>query len=72
MRHEEQVQMRFFDIIPTGQDIAFGLVMGVDFDNEPQSLVRIMSRREFSDEEAEKLLLSKTIVKAGVALSISR
>ncbi|KCZ71289.1 hypothetical protein ANME2D_02491 [Candidatus Methanoperedens nitroreducens] len=61
--HDEEVQMRFFDIIPTGQDIAFGLAMGVDFDNKPQCLIRIMSRKEFTDEEARDLLLSKTKIK---------
>jgi len=72
IRHEEQVQMRFFDIIPTGQDMAFGIVTGVDFDNEPQSFVKVMSRRELSDAEATELLLSKTRLKGGVTLSISR
>ena len=63
VRHKEEVQMRFFDIIPTGQDIAFGLSMGVDFDNKPQCIVRIMSRKKLTDEEARAILLSKTMIK---------
>lgn len=58
--HPEKVQMRFFDIIPTEQDIAYGLAMGVDFDNKPQCLVRIMSREELSEEKAREILSSKT------------
>lgn len=60
VKHKEEVQMRFFDVIPTGQDIAFGLAMGVDFDNEPICVVRIMSRKKLSDEEATRILTSKT------------
>ncbi len=71
IKHKEVVQMRFFDIIPTGQDVIFGLVMGIDFDNKPQCFVRFMGRREFADEEARKLLLFKTTVKDNAILSIS-
>lgn len=70
VKHEEEVQMRLFDIIPTGQDLAFGLVMGVDFDNQPQAFVRVISRRELANKEAEDLLSSKTMVKDNVTLSI--
>lgn len=61
--HQEEVQMRFFDIIPTGQDMAFGLAMGVDFDNRPQCVLRIISRRRLTNQEARQILLSKTIVR---------
>ncbi len=71
VRHKEEVQMRFFDIIPTGQDIAFGLVMGVDFDNKPQCLVRIMSRKKLTDEEAREIILSKTVVREPGIIGIS-
>jgi hypothetical protein len=71
VRHKEEVQMRFFDIIPTGQDMVFGLLMGVDFDNRPECLVRIMGRKELTDEEAKELLRHKTIVREPGILSIS-
>lgn len=71
VRHREEVQMRFFDIIPTGQDIAFGLAMGVDFDNKPQCLVRIMSRKELTKKEAEEILSSKTIIRDPGIIGIS-
>lgn len=72
VRHKEEGQMRFFDIIPTGQDMAFGLTMGVDFDNEPQCIVRVMSRKELDEEEARKILRTKTIMKDNVILGISK
>jgi len=66
-KHKEELQMRFFDIIPTGQDIAYGLAMGVDFNNKPQCLVRIMSRKELTEEEAKEILLAKTtIIEPGI------
>ncbi len=58
--HKERAQMRFFDIIPTGQDIAFGLALAVDFDNQPLCVVKIMSRKKLSKKEATKLLDAKT------------
>ncbi len=70
-RHKEEVQMRFFDIIPTGQDVAFGLAMGVDFENKPQCFVRILSRKELTEEDARKILLAKTILKDPGILGIS-
>lgn len=63
--------MRFFNIIPTGQDIAYGLAMGVDFDNKPQCLVRIISRKELTEEEAKEVLLSKTIIREPGIIGIS-
>lgn len=60
--YPEEVQMRFFDIIPTGQDIAFGLAMGIDFDHRPQCVVRMMSRKELTEEDARGMLLSKTTI----------
>jgi uncharacterized membrane protein (Fun14 family) len=71
VKHKEEVQMRFFDIIPTGQDIAFGLAMGVDFANKPQCLIRIMSRKKLIDEEAREILQSKTMIKEPGIISIS-
>ena len=71
VKHEEEVQMRFSNIIPTGQDIAYGLAMGVDFDNKPQCLVRIMSRKELTEEEAKEVLLSKTIIREPGIIGIS-
>lgn len=71
VRHKEEGQMRFFDIIPTGQDMVFGLLMGVDFDNKPQCLVRIISRKELTDEEAKEIIRRKTIVREPGILGIS-
>lgn len=71
VKHKEEVQMRFFDTIPTGQDIAFGLAMGVDFDNKPKAHIQIMSRRQLSNKEAREILQSKTILKDNVIMGIS-
>ena len=71
IKHKEEVQMRFFDTIPTGQDIAYGLAMGVDFENKPQCLVRIMSRKELTEEEAKEFLLSRTKIREPGIIGIS-
>ena|SRR5271157_3953698 len=64
--HEEEVQMRFPNIIPTGRDISIGLAMGVDFQHKPQCLLRIMSREKLSDDEARRILDTKTMMKDGI------
>ena len=64
--HEEEVHMRFQKIIPTGQDMSIGIAMGVDFHGRPQCLLRIMSRRRLSDDEARKILDHKTMMKNGI------
>ena len=71
VRHKEEIQMRFFNVIPTGQDMAFGLAMGVDFANKPQCLVQIMSRKKLTDEEAGEILRSKTIIEEPGIIGIS-
>jgi hypothetical protein len=63
IKHEEKVQMQFPNIIPTGQDMAVGLAMGVDFDHKQQCLVRIMSRKKLLNEEAQKILQSNTTMR---------
>lgn len=62
IRVKRVVQMRFYGIVPSGQDMAFGLAMGVNFDHDhkPHCVVRIMSRKELTSEEATKLIQSKT------------
>jgi hypothetical protein len=70
LEHEEEVQMRFSSIIPTGKDISYGLAMGVDFNGKPQCLVRIMSREKLTNENARRLLESKTSLKSHGILGI--
>jgi uncharacterized membrane protein (Fun14 family) len=71
VKHKEELQMRFFGIIPTGRDITHGLAMGVDFDNKLQCVVRIMSREELDEEKAKKILSSKIIMRAPGIIGIS-
>ena len=70
VKHKEEAQFRFFDFIPTGQDIVYGLCLGVDFDNKPKAEVWIMSRRKLSDEEANKILRSITIIRDNLIIGI--
>ena len=52
--------MRFNDLIPSSQNLSYGLFLGVDFENNPQSLVRLMSRKKLSEDEAQRLIREKT------------
>ena len=71
VKHEEEIQMRFFNIIPTGQDMTLGLAMGIDFNGKPQCLVRIMSRKKLTNKKASEILRSKTIINDQVIMGIS-
>jgi hypothetical protein len=66
----EIVTMQFPNIIPTDNDMVTGLAMGLDFESNQQCLLRIMSRKRLSFEQAEKILQSETVTKDGI-LSIS-
>ena len=69
-RFDETVPMQFPNLIPTDNDLIIGLAMGLDFDKNQQCLLRIMSRKKLSFEDAEKILQSRTVSKDGI-LSIS-
>lgn len=69
-KHKETDLFRFYKKFPT-DGILVGLNLGVDFNNDPMCVVYVLSRDEFDQSYAEKLLKEKTLIKSDVILGIS-
>lgn len=69
--HDEEGQMRFFDIIPSDEAKTFGLWMGIDFNIKPISSVRLMSKKELDTECARNLIKSRTLIYENLILSVN-
>lgn len=60
IKHKEKAQFRFYDFIPTGENIVFGLCLGIDYDTKLKSELWIMSRKKLSNDKAGEILRSNT------------